>query len=230
MKFNEFKFKKTICVLASSIIILTMSGCTKEYKIQKPVVENSNIKEVTDKENLEYTENSEIEYTNTDMTIINEFNKLEKKIDEILSSQAVSSLKDTAKEIFITSVDFIFYNGKINGITFDELSNKGKEKVLNIVFSIDSKIEDEFPGYKNTISSKTNDILTKASELIQKGKNNIKDFSKELLKDKYDDFIQAKNEIINSTKESLNGIIEYGKEAYEKGKEYLKEWYEEFKK
>jgi len=31
MKFNEFKFKKTICVLASSIIILTMSGCTKEY-------------------------------------------------------------------------------------------------------------------------------------------------------------------------------------------------------
>ncbi len=75
------------------------------------------------------------------------------------------TLGDKAKEIFITTVDFIFYGGKIKGYTFSELTDKAKLQVLKIGLSIDNKIEQYFPGYKESLSSTYSKVKAKLVEL-----------------------------------------------------------------
>ena len=57
-------------------------------------------------------------------------------------------------------VDFLFYDGEIKGRTFYELSNSTKLKVVEIFLKIDSKIDNKFPGYKESISATGNRIYT----------------------------------------------------------------------
>lgn len=61
--------------------------------------------------------------------------------------------QEEAKIRFISIVDFLFYEGKINGYTLNDITNKTKLQILKITLSIDSKIENTFPGYKETISN-----------------------------------------------------------------------------
>ena len=70
------------------------------------------------------------------------------------------SLGESAKEYFVTIIDFIFYKGTIKGYTFNELSNSVKLKVLSSALYFDSKIDKYFPGYKESISSTTKKIYT----------------------------------------------------------------------
>ena len=76
-----------------------------------------------------------------------------------------SSLGDKAKHLFVTVVDFIFYDGQIGGYTFNQLSTSAKLQVLKIALSIDSKIDKYFPGYKESISSTYQMIKNKVVEL-----------------------------------------------------------------
>lgn len=86
--------------------------------------------------------------------------------DETSDNLEDESLREKAKKNFITIVDFIFYEGKIKGYTFSELTNKAKLKVLQIALKIDNKIDDYFPDYKEEISSTTNRVYTNVKELI----------------------------------------------------------------
>lgn len=64
-----------------------------------------------------------------------------------------STDKKSVKEYFCTLVDFIFYGGKINNISFTELSDSAKEKVIYLTLKIDSIIDKNIPGYKEELSS-----------------------------------------------------------------------------
>ena len=65
-----------------------------------------------------------------------------------------TSFKDKAKSGFITIVDFIFYGGKIKGITFKELKSSTKSKVIYYALLIDNGIDSLFPGYKESLAEK----------------------------------------------------------------------------
>jgi hypothetical protein len=60
--------------------------------------------------------------------------------------------KNKAKEYFVSLVDFIFYGGTLNGVTFKELSDSTKVKVIYYTLKIDSIIDKNIPGYKDTLS------------------------------------------------------------------------------
>ena len=51
------------------------------------------------------------------------------------------SLKQKIKDSFVIIVDFLFYDGTIQGKKFKDLSNTAKLKVLKLFFFIDDKIE-----------------------------------------------------------------------------------------
>ena len=177
------------------------------------------------------TQNSTVNYSNNDETAIQTFNNLNEEIDNILNSENVENAKETAKGTFITIVDFIFYDSEINGVTFDELTDSGKQKVLEIANKIDTKIENKFPNYKETISDKTKKAFNKASELIKKGAYNLSEFSKEKLgEENYNAIIDAKDEFIDYTKQAISIIGDVGSNVLESGKEYIKNWYENLKK
>ena len=155
---------------------------------------------------------------------------MQKNIDNILNSETVANAKDKVKGAFVTIVDFLFYDSEINGITFDELTDAGKQKVLQIANTIDNKIENKFPNYKDTIADGAKAAFNKASELIKKGANNIKEFSKDKLgEDNYNAIIDVKDEIVEYTKKAIDIIGDFGSNIFNKGKEYIKKWYENFR-
>ena len=174
--------------------------------------------------------NTKIDYTSNDLIVIEELEEIEKNTESLLKEGTSESVGEKAKGIFISLVDFVFYDGEINGVTFDELSEAGKEKVLKIVSSIDTKIENKFPNYKDEISDKTFSAFNKASELIKNGANNIKEFSKEKLgEENYNAIIDAKDELVTYTKAAVSIIKEVGGNFWANAKEKIKTWYENFK-
>lgn len=80
---------------------------------------------------------------------------------EVISANTNQSFKETAKDTFIKIVDFIFYDGTINGVTFKSLSTKTKITVIKYALLIDNKVDSVFPNYKNELGEKYQNIKTK---------------------------------------------------------------------
>ena len=256
MKFRIINNKKIIAIILSGFIVVNMVGCSKtestlqenyqhynqetvtennEPQIEQdepninPVIESNPNETYTNEPNINTDKTTE-EYSSADEKAIETFNSIEEDIDNILNSETVNNAKDKAKGVFVTIVDFLFYDSEINGVTFDELTDNGKQKVLEIASSIDNKIENKFPNYKETISETAKDAFNKASELIKKGANNLKDFSKEKLgEENYNAIVEVKDEIIEYTKNAIDIIGDVGSDLLDSGKEYIKNWYENFR-
>ena len=116
----------------------------KDNNIEKPDNKYNNSNNINSNNNKK---------ENADNAVINSLNKVEAEMDK-------PSLRESAKEYFVTIIDFIFYKGTIKGYTFNELSNSVKLKVLSSALYFDSKIDKYFPGYKESISSTTKKIYT----------------------------------------------------------------------
>ncbi|MGYP005767167213 len=256
MKFRIINNKKIIAIILSGFIVVNMVGCSKtestlqenyqhynqetvtennEPQIEQdepninPVIESNPNETYTNEPNINTDKTTE-EYSSADEKAIETFNSIEEDIDNILNSETVNNAKDKAKGVFVTIVDFLFYDSEINGVTFDELTDNGKQKVLEIASSIDNKIENKFPNYKETISETAKDAFNKASELIKKGANNLKEFSKEKLgEENYNAIINVKDEFVEYTKEAIDIIGDVGSDLLDSGKEYIKNWYENFR-
>ena len=251
MKFKKINHKKIICILLSGFMVVTISGCSKtDSSLNKTYEKNNEVQIdnqsseadsnqtqpefneiIIQEENNNQTNEKTTNYSQNDETAIATFNNIEEKIDDILNSENVTNAKEKIKGTFITIVDFIFYDSEINGVTFDELTDSGKQKVLEIANKIDTKIESKFPNYKDTISDTTKKAFNKASELIKKGAYNLSEFSKEKLgEENYNTIINAKDEFIDYTKQAIDIIGDVGSNIFNSGKEYIKNWYENLKR
>lgn len=95
------------------------------------------------------------EFTNSvsekDKNVIDYFKE---KATSIASNTSGTSFKDNAKSIFTTTVDFLFYGGTIKGVTFKELTTKGKMEVVKIALMIENLIDKYFPGLLDNLSTK----------------------------------------------------------------------------
>ena len=88
----------------------------------------------------------------------------------------------------------------------------------------------KYPNYKEEISDVTSQAYNKASELIKKGANNIKDFSKEKLgEENYNAIIEAKDELVYYTKNAVDIVGNAISNIWNSGKSKLKSWYENLK-
>ena len=170
------------------------------------------------------------QYTENDKIVINTFDSIEKDIDNLLQEEKTETVEDKLKGTFVTIVDFIFYDAEINGIKFDDLTDGAKQNILETAHTIDSKIEKKFPGYKETISDKTKNAYNKASEVIKKGANSVKNFSKEKLgEENYNAIVEAKDELVYYTKNAFDIVGDVTSNLWEKGKSKVKDWYEKFR-
>lgn len=233
--------KKIIIISIVSGIALLLIGCligityankkNEEVKEEIKEKEDNNKEEIminskpNDNENKDAIKNDN--YNEKDNIVIDELNNTLKNIEESTQDE---NFKDKASSTFISIVDFLFYDGTIKGISFDELTEKGKEKVLEISSKIDVKLEEKCPGYKEKISNSTSKAYQKASEIIKKGAKNINDFAKSALGDEnYQAIIDAKDELVKYSKESLNYVTGAGSKVFNNTKEKLNEWYQNFK-
>ena len=233
--------KKIIIISIVSGIALLLIGCligityankkNEEVKEEIKEKEDNNKEEIKIDRKLNDNENKKTikndNYNEKDNIVIDELNNTLKNIEESTQDE---NFKDKASSTFISIVDFLFYDGTIKGVTFDELTEKGKEKVLEISSKIDVKLEEKCPGYKEKISNSTSKAYQKASKLLKKGAKNINDFAKNALGDEnYQAIIDAKDELVKYSKESLNYVTGAGSKVFNNTKEKLNEWYQNFK-
>lgn len=233
--------KKIIIVSIVSGIALLLIGCligityankkNEEVKEEIKEKEDNNKEEIKIDRKLNDNENKKTikndNYNEKDNIVIDELNNTLKNIEESTQDE---NFKDKASSTFISIVDFLFYDGTIKGISFDELTEKGKEKVLEISSKIDVKLEEKCPGYKEKISNSTSKAYQKASKIIKKGAKNINDFAKSALGDEnYQAIIDAKDELAKYSKEALNYVTGAGSKVFNNTKEKLNEWYQNFK-
>lgn len=233
--------KKIIIIGLVSGIALLLIGCLigityankKNEEVKEEIKEKEdNSKEeikidrkLNDNENKNTIKNDN--YNKKDNIVIDELNNTLKNIEESTQDE---NFKDKASSTFISIVDFLFYDGTIKGISFEELTEKGKEKVLEISSKIDVKLEEKCPGYKEKISNSTSKAYQKASEIIKKGAKNINDFAKSALGDEnYQAIIDAKDELAKYSKEALNFVTGAGSKVFNETKDKLNEWYQNFK-
>lgn len=251
---------KLFLIILFGFMIITISGCTNSQPSEENdlnnnnnPVENSNggtENESSDvinsyNDNLNYNDkvDSEIpkneatgndslqEYNQTDMEVMAYFNELEANVSTELNSGSLDTIKDKMKGTFITIVDFIFYGGEIKGIKFDDLTEGAKQNILETATTIDNAIMTKFPNYKEEISSTVSNAYNKASDLIKKGANNVKEFSKEKLgEENYNSIIAAKDELVYYTKNAVSIIGDTANSIWDKSKETIKNWYENFRK
>lgn len=181
----------------------------------------------TNTNNTNTNNSNTITYSDKDTEVINSLNET---LTKVKSNVSDNDFLDSAKGVFISVVDFLFYDGSISGVTFDELTDSGKRKVLEIASSIDSTIENKFPGYKDAISDKASNAFNKASEIIKKGANDLNDFAREKLgEDNYQSIIDAKDELIVYTKNAINFIGDVSSSLWNSAKDKLNNWYQNFK-
>lgn len=236
--------KKLLSIILSGIILINMTGCKSDNKITDNQIQDDNLINSSVQDNIVSTdtsittdknssaieaETSELNMTK-DETILNYFNGALNNINDFLNSENVVGAKNKCKEYFITFADFIFYDGEISGITFDELKDETKMQVIKIVEKIDTLIMKKFPDYKENISDTSKDLYKKASELLHSGKENIEDYIIDKIgEDKYQDALDKIDEIKENDKQVWNDMIDYGSEVIETGKEKVKDWYESFR-
>lgn len=204
---------------------------TEETKVQTNTTPKTNVTQnnvvISNTKEIKPVKEEKIEYSDKDKKVIE---VLEEAYNDISNSEVTEKFKESAKATFVNIVDFIFYDGTIRGVTFKELTSNGKEKVLQLANSIDSKIESKVPNYKSKISNTTSKAYENASDLIKKGSSNLNDFLKEKLSsENYNAIINAKEDLVYYTKNVTSFVKDHGSKLFSNLKTSLSDWYNKYK-
>lgn len=161
--------------------------------------------------------------TDNDLEILDYFGKMGDIVKESFNSE---DLLDKGKSYFIYCVDFLFYDGEINGIRFNDMTDSAKEQLLRDISSIDSLICSKYPNYKDDIKEGYGNAYNKASEVIRVGSENINEFSRDKLgEENYNKLKEYKDLFVDTAFGDWNDFVD----ILGKGKQKVKDWYEGLK-
>lgn len=179
---------------------------------------NENSSNNQQQENTQTNQNNNQTIVSTEEDIVSYFENLNNQVKKYNTNSNDESLSKTIKSKFVECVDFIFYGTKIKGKTFEELSNEAKIKIISLALSVDSKIDEYFPGYKDTISNKYQSIKSKLIEKYLETTTNICNNDPNLC--------QTAKENFSSLKENFGITWDLIKDIASNGLSKLKDWYE----
>ena len=204
-------------------IILIKKEQIQESSKEPENIEQENINDYDtnyEQSNEQSQENYQEETVDTNTfqeeNIINYFKSLENEVDT--SSDEDETIGQKIKNKFVVCIDFIFYDKEINGVKFKDLTNKTKLKIIEITLSIDSKIDNKFPGYKEDVNNSYNNIKSK---LIEKYLNITTDICN---KDK--NLCEEAKQGFNNIKKGFNITWDFIKNIIGNSTSKLKDWYE----
>jgi len=162
-------------------------------------------------------------FVSNDLVVLDYFQRFGNDIKDSLDDD---SLLDKGKMYFIYCVDFLFYDGDINGVRFDDLTDSAKKQLLIDISNIDGLISSKFPNYKESIGEGVGAAYSKAGDIIKEGSLNLSDFSREKLgEDNYNKIGKYKDMFIDTAFgdwDVFTGLLGSGKQK-------VKDWYESFR-
>lgn len=176
--------------------------------------DNDNVVDSSNNSNLSLEQTSN--YLGNEEDVVTYLEELKSEVDN--SSSITSSIKNG----FIELVDFLFYDGTIREKTFSSLSNSAKLKVLKIAFVIDSKIEEKFPDYKESIKNTSSFVYDTFREKVVVS---YFDLAAKVCQENEESCVMAK-EGISELKKSSSLTWKFIKSLTSSSVGKLKSWYE----
>ena len=212
MKIN----KKVLAILLSTGIVFSLAGCNTNNKddssMQQDIVldyENDGKNEADSNDTLS---SEEFDYFSSDLA----------EVEDLIEINNFDQVKSKAKDVFVTGVDFVFYDGVISGVTFDELTEEGKEITMNNLDSLGNMVDQVAPGWRNELSDK----YLVASEFVGDMYLSTLDKIREYLGDEnYEALGNIKDKIFGDVHNTYDDMHD----TYDDAKEHVKLWYEEFR-
>lgn len=170
---------------AKNLVIVFLAGSSISYflmsvipnKNETYIENNDSIEEVyNNKEKLNQYDNfsndSNIESNNTIEKTIKTDDSV-KVTNETIKEQSINNEEveeKKTKERLHDMLDFVFNGKEINGVTFSDLKEEEKERIMSELNEADDKIEEYFPEYKERLNNWFNNKKSKFKEfLIDKG-------------------------------------------------------------
>ena len=220
--------RKKLYLIILIIFLIVFGICVSVYiarhenkKANKPTI-NNNVEENEVINNREITD----ETVDNDQEILTYFENEITNDNNILNDDSNTDNENKLKDSFVKLTDFIFYEGKINNITFNELKDDTKVAILSDWEILDEKIETKYPNYKDrieTVENKTyNNLKSKKDFLFNKLKEA---YINKYGEDSYNKIMNKKEEL----KEKVSDIKEKAENEIEKKKESISSWYKEWK-
>lgn len=228
-------------LLISSSIVLSVSGCESQSSISDvstvsnsissldwddPMIDNSSdISSLNQEDSM-----SDISSLDQDDSMIDSYsdtseNKEEKQFDyfssdlsnieDLIQQERIEAAKAKIKDVFITGVDFIFYDEAIGDVYFDDLTAEGKAITMNSIDTIGNLGEEFFPNWRESLSEK----YQVASEFVSDAYLGVLDKIKNYLgEENYKTIGEIKDQVLGDLKDTKDNV-----------KQRVKSWYQEFK-
>ena len=158
---KKFKlYPKTILTAICGVaFVATLTSCSSNVNEQK-------IEDTTSQETIENVETQNNEQTNTGSTnletqeekdsaaeeaisiMLDGANQLNESASNAANSEEVQRHLETSMQNLKDLTDFIFNGSEINGVTFSELSDEGKQKARDALSTLDETINYLIPNYR----------------------------------------------------------------------------------
>lgn len=213
-----------VVILVFISLVATNSNKMEEKTIDKKVVRE----EASSNYAVPEEEPTLVEEPMTEVEAVQYFNTVEEEVNEYVNSDNFDNVKDNLNDLFISTVDFVFYGKEINGVTFNDLTEDTKNQILRILERIDNAIESKQPGYKVIVKDKSSELYDNVSEKIKEGLNYTDNFLEEKIgEERYQGIKDATTEFGSDVKDITVDAFNDSKELVEKGFGYLKDWYED---
>ena len=158
---KKFKlYPRTILTAICGVaFVATLTSCSSNVNEQK-------IEDTTSQETIENVETQNNEQTNTESTnletqeekdsaaeeaisiMLDGANQLNESASNAANSEEVQRHLETSMQNLKDLTDFIFNGSEINGVTFSELSDEGKQKARDALSTLDETINYLIPNYR----------------------------------------------------------------------------------
>lgn len=201
-------------LLLSGGVVLSCSGCGQSSNnLDMPSTflnqesEDSRVDDSLDSYDTgqESLEDNSFDYFSSDLSSIEEF----------IQQERIEEAKSKIKDVFITGVDFIFYDEPIKGVYFDDLTAEGKEITMNSIDTI-GDLGDEFvPNWREGLSEKYQVASDFVSDIYLSVLDKIKNY---LGEENYHALGDIKDQVGDDFREGKDNV-----------KERVKSWYQKFK-
>lgn len=223
------KILKNISVAVMLVLILLI--VTRSNKIEESLTDKKIVREEASSnyivQNESISEQIIIKEPMTELETVEYFNNVEQEVNEYVNSSNFENVKDKLNDIFISTVDFVFYGKEINGVTFNDLTEETKNQILKILERIDNAIETKQPRYKVILKDKSLELYTNISEKVKQGISYTDSFLEEKIgEEKYQDIKDATTEFGSDVKDITVEAFNDSKELVKEGFSIVKNWYE----
>ncbi len=163
-------YMKGLTAIFTVALSSTLIGCqtTKTENTEPQTTETQNTDSTTNEIN-EYLESQMQKDTQAEAAIsimLDGAESLKESASESANSEEVQSELSKAMDNFKVLSDFIFNGGEIDGVTFSELSDEGKESAKKALNSLDNTINELVPNYKERFKEWFTDSAAKGLDAL----------------------------------------------------------------